>query len=104
MVALAGASLPDHYRATYEYDENSNLTLEKTNTYTYFNYTYARDNIMTAWVGKFLAQRVLCGYCGTQQKDHSRVYPKPARGGLCRGSDQHQGIYRPVYGDKNEKL
>ena len=38
MVALAGASLPDHNRATYEYDENSNLTLEKTNTYTYFNY------------------------------------------------------------------
>ena len=51
MVALAGASLPDHYRATYEYDENSNLTLEKTNAYTYFNYTYARDNTKTAMSG-----------------------------------------------------
>ena len=51
MVALAGASLPDHNRATYEYDENSNLTLEKTNAYTYFNYTYARDNTKTAMSG-----------------------------------------------------
>ena len=28
------------------------------------------------WVEEFLVQRVLCGYCGTQQKDHSGVYPK----------------------------
>ena len=33
-----------------------------------------------------------------RNKNHSGVYPKPTGGGLCRRSDQHQRICRPVYG------
>ena len=36
----------------------------------------AREFEVQVWVEEFLVQRVLCGYCGAQQKDHSGVYPK----------------------------
>ena len=36
----------------------------------------AREFEVQVWVEEFLVQRVVCGYCGAQQKDHSGVYPK----------------------------
>ena len=36
----------------------------------------AREFEVQVWVEEFLVQRILCGYCGAQQKDHSGVYPK----------------------------
>lgn len=47
---------------------------------------------------KYYRQRKQMATRQLAEKLDSGVYPKPTGGGLCRGSDQHQRICRPVYG------
>ena len=56
------------------------------------------ESEVQVWEQTFLVQRILCRYSRTEQRTDSGVYPESTTGRRDGRPDQHEGVYRPVYG------